>query len=264
MRPIVQIYEIQTPQEVQSMVSLGVDHVGSVITSADERHDPLLRETVALVRRSGVTSSLIPLYSDTAVVMDTLAFMRPDIVHFCERLDPAGNMEELAAAIRLQATVRQRFPDIRIMRSIPIGEREIDGGKTVLAMARQLEASCDFFLTDTVIGDPRQRTDADQPVSGFVGITGRTCDWSVAARLVSASRIPVILAGGITPENVAEGIRRVRPAGVDSCTGTNAVDAAGNPVRFRKDPQRVATLIAEARRAAEPLAAPVRRPQQPF
>jgi phosphoribosylanthranilate isomerase len=61
--------------------------------------------------------------------------------------------------------------------------------------------------------------------------------------------VPVILAGGITPENVASGVAQVRPAGVDSCTGTNARGHDGLPQRFRKDPQRVARLVAEARRA---------------
>ena len=37
----------------------------------------------------------------------------------------------------------------------------------------------------------------EQPVKGFVGITGKTCDWDIAADLVKKSRIPVILAGGI-------------------------------------------------------------------
>ena len=76
-----------------------------------------------------------------------------------------------------------------------------------------------------------------------------TCDWDVAARLVAGVRIPVVLAGGISPENVAEGIRRVRPFGVDSCTCTNAVDENGRCIRFRKDPERVKALVAEAGQA---------------
>jgi phosphoribosylanthranilate isomerase len=66
---------------------------------------------------------------------------------------------------------------------------------------------------------------------------------------VAMSRIPVILAGGISPQNVAEGIRQVRPYGVDSCTCTNAVDANGRPIRFKKDLARVKALVAETRRA---------------
>jgi phosphoribosylanthranilate isomerase len=66
-------------------------------------------------------------------------------------------------------------------------------------------------------------------------------------------RIPVILAGGISPDNVAEGIRRVRPAGVDSCTRTNALDKKGVPIRFKKDLQQVRRLVSAVRETEKAL-----------
>ena len=59
----------------------------------------------------------------------------------------------------------------------------------------------------------------------------------------------MILAGGISPENVFDAIGRVRPAGIDSCMQTNARDALGRPIRFRKDRDRVRRLLDEVRRA---------------
>ena len=246
--PIVQIYEIQTPEEARKMIALGVDHIGSVVPSHQARHDPVLRETVATVRKMGGISSLIPLYSDTDEVLETLDECRPHIVHFCDHLDP-GREHGIDEALALQEAVRRRFPDIRIMRSIPIGRPGRADGQAVLALAERLEPLSDLFLTDTVISGTTGSGDAEQPVSGFVGITGLTCDWDVAADLVTRFRIPVILAGGISPENVAAGVLQVRPFGVDSCTCTNAIDEEGRPVRFNKDPQRVEKLIAETRRA---------------
>lgn len=228
------------------MVRLGVDHIGSVIPDMDHRHDPRIREVVAIVRRAGAISSLIPLYTDPDAILDTLDDYRPHIVHFCEMLNGGGD-DPVGEALRLQERVRRHCPDTRIMRSIPIGRAPAADGAAVLAMARQLEPLTDYFLTDTIMDGPSDDNDADQPVSGFVGITGLTCDWQVAADLVAQSRIPVVLAGGISPENVAEGIRQVRPFGVDSCTCTNAVDEKGRPIRFRKDPERVAELIRQAR-----------------
>jgi phosphoribosylanthranilate isomerase len=57
------------------------------------------------------------------------------------------------------------------------------------------------------------------------------------------------LAGGITPDNVFDGIMQVMPAGVDSCTGTNALDSKGRSIRFKKDLEKVKHMVNEARRA---------------
>ena len=242
---IVQIYEIQTPDEARAMIELGVDHIGSVVTLQSDRHDPVIRETVALVRKMGAVSSLIPLYREPEAVFDTLDYHRPHIVHFCDTLDDSHSVED---ALALQTVVRRRFPEIRIMRSIPIGRAGGASVAAVLALATRLEALSDYFLTDTLIEGAGDAAGADQPVNNFIGITGLTCDWQVSAQLVAQSSIPVVLAGGISPENVAAGIRQVRPFGVDSCTGTNAVGDNGRPIRFKKDPDRVSAILAETHR----------------
>lgn len=246
-KPIVQIYEIQTPEEARAVIGAGVDYVGSVITSPDAGRDPVIRETVDVVRELGAVSSLIPLFTNADAVLDTIGFYNPHIIHFCDRLDGPDD-PALEAAIALQRYVKRRFPDVRITRSIPIGRHADAESEAILNLAAKMEPVSDFFLTDTVIDGAPDSVDDEQPVSGYVGITGLTCDWSVAAKLVARSRIPVILAGGISPENAAEGIRRVGPFGVDSCTCTNAVDGNGRPIRFKKDLSRVEALVTHVRR----------------
>ena len=54
---------------------------------------------------------------------------------------------------------------------------------------------------------------------------------------------------GISVENVVDGIRHVRPAGVDSCTLTNALDSGGKPIRFKKDLAKVKQFVQAARSA---------------
>jgi phosphoribosylanthranilate isomerase len=51
------------------------------------------------------------------------------------------------------------------------------------------------------------------------GGTGKTVDWGIAAEIVHRAERPVILAGGLTPENVQEAVRRIRPYAVDVSSG---------------------------------------------
>jgi len=71
--------------------------------------------------------------------------------------------------------------------------------------------------------------DAHDPVRH--GGTGRTVDWARAA-LVARAR-PVVLAGGLTPANVAEAIRVVRPYGVDVASGIEMSPGVKDPARMR-------------------------------
>jgi phosphoribosylanthranilate isomerase len=97
----------------------------------------------------------------------------------------------------------------------------------------RLSPHVDAFLTDTF-----------DPLTGLWGATGKTHDWSVSRRLVERSIRPVILAGGLNPENVHRAILDVGPAGVDVHTG---VEEEGG----RKDRRLVQKFIEESRRAFE-------------
>lgn len=72
------------------------------------------------------------------------------------------------------------------------------------------------------------------------GGTGIPLDWDRAAAFVRAADRPVVLAGGLTPDNVAEAVRRVTPWGVDVSSGVEASPG-------RKDLQKVAEFIRQCR-----------------
>ena len=103
-----------------------------------------------------------------------------------------------------------------------------------------------FRIVDKTSLDPlpQYQTSAwllDSDVPGEFGGTGKKFDWSLAQHATKLGR-PVILAGGLTPENVATAVREVRPYGVDVSSGVEALPG-------RKDPKKVKAFIQAAREA---------------
>ncbi|HKB05077.1 MAG TPA: phosphoribosylanthranilate isomerase [Gemmataceae bacterium] len=81
----------------------------------------------------------------------------------------------------------------------------------------------------------------DAYVEGRHGGTGRTAPWELLANFRPG--VPLILAGGLTPDNVAEAVRTVRPDGVDVASGVEFAPG-------QKDAAKVRTFVANARSAA--------------
>lgn len=82
-----------------------------------------------------------------------------------------------------------------------------------IAEAKKYEKSADAIALDTLNKE-----------TGVRGGTGKTHDWNISRKIVESISIPVILAGGLTPNNVAEAIKTVRPYGVDVNSGVSNVD----------------------------------------
>lgn len=72
------------------------------------------------------------------------------------------------------------------------------------------------------------------------GGTGRPFNWDLARELVATAPLPTFLSGGITPENVADAVQRVRPFGIDLCSGIESR-------RGQRDEHRTALLFAHLR-----------------
>jgi len=245
---VIQIYEIQDPREAEKCIEAGVDHLGSVVLSEDEWRVPLLKETVRMIQGTGKKSSLIPLFTHRENIYRTLDYYGPDYVHFCDNLvSGEKQVQDLKPFIQLQEGVKNYFPEIRIIRSIPLPREGTEGAFPFLDIAGAFEAVSDAFLTDTWV--------EEEPVTGFIGITGKTVDWDMAKRLVEEAGIPVILAGGLSPENVGEAVLKVMPAGADSCTLTNSRSPDCKPVRFSKDAWKVREFVREVRMAEETIKA---------
>ena len=239
---VVQIYEIQNPAEAEAMIALGVDRIGSVILSEKDWKVPDIRDAILVSKDASVKHSLIPLFYTEEVLFSCIDYYAPDVIHFCESFADQKTLTRSCQTLTdLHVSVKKEFPDIEIMRTIPVGAIGSSQSVPTFEVAKCFEAASDYFLVDTSLGS--------EPVHGFVGITGHTCDWKVARELIETNPLPVILAGGLSPENVYEAIMEVRPFGVDSCTRTNAVDGEGRPIRFRKDTNAVRAFVKAVRQA---------------
>jgi len=216
---LVQIYGITTAEDAALVNELRPDHAGVVLDEGIETWDSvdeLTARSIAAVLPD-VKVVVLSLSLDTGRVFRTVAALRPQIVHLARAAE---------GMTPTQITrLRQCLAPVELMLTVPVS------GPESIELARRLEGCCDYLLLDTV--DPR---------SGVVGATGLVHDWSLSCLIVEAVNVPVILGGGLGPENVAEAIRQVVPAGVDSETLTSKADD-----RRRKDPERVRRFIETAR-----------------
>jgi phosphoribosylanthranilate isomerase len=146
-----------------------------------------------------IATFLLTSRTDPAEIVTQQRLCRVSTIQICDSL-PRGAFAEL----------RRSLPGVSLVQVIHVIREE--------SVAEALEAAgeADALLLDS--GDP------SLPVKELGG-TGRKHDWSLSARIVRDCPIPVFLAGGLTPVNVAEAIRTVRPFGVDLCTGVRTAGA---------------------------------------
>ncbi len=156
--------------------------------------------------------------------LDKFSDLEPVIRHH----HPKGLQLHGQATPDLLLRLRAAFPGLALWKSAVVGKGDpIELENEVRSFAHLVDA----FLTDTW-----------EPETGKSGATGKVHDWSISRRLVEVSPKPVILAGGLTPENVARAIAEVKPWGVDAHTGLEGMDGA-------KDPKKVAAFLANSRDA---------------
>jgi phosphoribosylanthranilate isomerase len=221
----VQVYTMQTPEEAQVIVDLGVDHVG--VTPANrglpgEIDCDTARAIFAAVGPRAVKVAL-SVEEDLDAVVAMVRTVKPDVLHLCGR---AGAVPPDAVRV-----LRVRLPGVAIMQAISVG------GPEAVETALAYQNVSDYLILDT-----------QSPDIAGIGASGQTHDWTISRQIVEQVSIPVILAGGLSPENVAAAIRAVQPWGVDSLTHTNQPLPGGG---FRKDEQRVRQFVEAARRAMD-------------
>ncbi len=205
MRTRVKICCIMSVEEARLAISHGADAIGLVsqMPSGPGIIDDALIRRIALGVPPPVASFLLTAAETAEAIAEHVVRSGASTVQIVKHIDPAEH-----------AKLAERLPAIRRVQVIHVE------GADALSLIPLYAPHVHAFLLDS--GRPNA---AAQTLGG----TGQTHDWEISARFVAASPIPVFLAGGLKPENIADAIRLVRPYGVDLCSGVRTdgrLDAA--------------------------------------
>lgn len=222
---ITQVYTAQTAAEAIELSHLGVDHVGVTVSGRGlpgEVDIDTGKEIVAVLAES--PSKCVALTVD--INLDSIrAFvlqLRPDILHLCGDTDIVGP----DAVAELRQWIEDYGLRVELMQAIGVT------GYESVNLASSFERHVDWIILDSV----------GEAVEG-IGAAGVVHDWDVSRKIVAATSVPVILAGGLGPDNVADAIAAVCPTGVDSLTRTNRYVGGGS---FVKDLDAVEAFVKAA------------------
>jgi phosphoribosylanthranilate isomerase len=201
----VKICGLTTSEHV--LAARNADALGFVVNSPKSHRDLTHEAASALVRQAGPfqTTVTVTAERDPAALLEIVRRVRPHALQVPFRAGQAA-FESLRAA----------FPVLRILFSC----RPED--------AHLLPEKADGYVLDAAA------------IDGYGG-TGQLTDWGRARAVRESTQTPVLLAGGLTPENVAHAIRAVKPYGVDVSTGVETDKL--------KDAEKIRHFIANARSA---------------
>ena len=218
---IVQIYEVSTPAEARALGAMEVDHIGVLVGDGSFPREQTIENAGEIFAGipAGSKASALSLSHDVDLIVRLTAALLPDILHL-------GAAPQHLSPAQLQ-TLKAEFPEVSLIRSIPVVD------ESSIALARSYDGIADWLLLDSYKSGDRQ-----------IGALGVTHSWELDRRIIKSVRIPVIIAGGLGPENVQDAIHVAHPAGVDSKTKTDTSNGT-----HTKDLQKVSAFVAAARTA---------------
>jgi len=208
---IIQIAGVKDLAEAEMAAGQGIGFLGFPLRL--DYHRPDLSEAEA--------KNIIALLPDSVnpVLITYLTFAK-EIIEFCDYLEVRWVQVHGYISADELAELKRIGPDLQVTKSLIVRGGNFE---ELSAEVEAYQADTDYFITDTY-----------DESTGAKGATGKTHDWAISRKLVEMSPKPVILAGGLDPENVAEAINIVRPAGVDVHTGVEGPDGRKDLLKVRK------------------------------
>ena len=216
---IIQIAGIKNYDEAKMLFSAGADLVGLPLRLPEGGEDITESEAREIIKRTGKIDkfTLITYLQNPTEIVDLSNFLAINKVQIHAEVCP-----------KIIEQLKQKNPALKIIKSLIIKQDNLNQIENYINKTYEF---VDLYITDTY--DKR---------TGAIGATGQTHNWQIDKQIVEVSPRPVILAGGLKPENVKNAILTIQPAGVDAHTGLE--DKKG-----RKSPQLVQKFIKEVRAA---------------
>jgi phosphoribosylanthranilate isomerase len=215
--PLIQVAGVHDIDEARMLADCGVDLIGIPLRLTVNAEDLTEPEACAISRQLPGRCCLITYLDDPREIQSLAGDLQVSWIQLHGDIDP----EKLPA-------IKRCLPGVRLIKSLIVGKYTPDA---LERMIREMAPHVDAFITDSY-----------NPASGAEGATGLAHDWRVSRELRLASPRPLILAGGLTADNVAAGIAAVGPHGVDVHTGIE--DASG-----RKCPELTSAFVNAAKSA---------------
>ncbi len=235
----VKICGVRREEDALLAASAGADAVGVIQVEGTKRF-------VSLERAKRIFDALPPFVTKVAVVaFDALSEAEMlERVRAFERigadcLQLHGN-ESIETVERLKAETSLKIIKKVGVPALPQSSKEEkhmrELTRDVLSAARAYERVADAILLDSVphMELRKAKGEGGESQESVQGGTGVKHDWSISKSVVAALRKPVILAGGLNPENVSEAVREVRPFAVDVSSGVENASGWKDEAKVRK------------------------------
>lgn len=193
---LVKICGIMDIETARAALSLGADMLGFHVELKHARN-PISSE------KAGEIISQLP---ETCTPVLVTSVTDPErIIELAQKTDVKA--VQLHADIDGMQKIKSALPQLKLFKVINVFD------ESAIEEAKSYEGVADALVLDSAIKATGQR-----------GGTGKTHDWNISRKIVESVSIPVILAGGLNPENVEEAIRIVKPYAVDVNSGVSNPD----------------------------------------
>jgi phosphoribosylanthranilate isomerase len=194
-RPRVKVCCIASEEEAALAVRMGASAIG-LVSRMPSGPGPIPESRIRDIARTvppGVATFLLTCETTAELIIEQQRFCRTTTLQLVDEVEPG-----------VHARLREALPGISIVQVIHV--RDDDALRQSIAVAPAVDA----ILLDS--GNPSLSTKE-------LGGTGRVHDWALSKKIRDSVAIPVFLAGGLNPGNVAKAITQVAPFGVDACSG---------------------------------------------